>query len=267
MQDVGVWIGVTATIIIASAQVWLDIRFTKIEKKIKFNEWDSARDAFFADCFILAGDLTQSLVVNTAELDANRIRIRNDMEFPLHEILNRTDHLYSQARINSSGLTDTELCELSDLMSRLRFAANSARDALRCWDVIENDLPTIDDESIDNDEYMVGVGPQRRENPKLNDTIAGKHFINFAKNFRECCSKIFRACDGLYKFSMKHTNDGERVRPLFPPDWLGDAEGGVDSYPTFKDKLEKNSAILLKRIESMDERGLCLLVDRQENVA
>ena len=77
----------------------------------------------------------------------------------------------------------------------------------------------------------------------------------------------FRACDGLYKFSMKHTNDGERVRPLFPPDWLVDAEGGVDSYPTFKDKLEKNSAILLKRIESMDERGLCLLVDRQENVA
>jgi hypothetical protein len=151
-------------------------------------------------------------------------------------------------------------------MSKLRFAANSARDALRCWDFIETSLPTIDDVTIDHDEYTVGVGPKRQENPKLNETVSGKHFIIFAKSFRECCSKVSRACTGLYEFSMNCTNDGEKIAPLFPPDWLVDAEGEAESYQTFKKKLKANAETLRRRIESMDERGLCLLVDSQEDL-
>lgn len=257
MNDIGVWIGVAFTFLVAAGQVYIAWRISRIEDKIKLQTWGQARNTFFTECFLLSGDLMNALRSYT-EMSDSRVYIVENMEFPLHEIVNRSEHIYTQARINSSGLNDQEIAELSNQLSKIRFAANFARDALRSWDAVENELPLRKEVEGEHAPYLVPVGPKRMTNPNRHASINGKHFDGLAIGIRECFDRTLLACQGFFKFALENTDDGKQIEKLFPPGWYTDSAEELN-YKSFRENCLANFKVMQKRLSAMDDRGLCLI--------
>ena len=260
------WIGIIAAVLIAGLQVYIVRRIDQIDANVRLSKWDQARNTFFAECFVLSGDLVQGLAVYTDDSD-DRVYVCENLDFPLHDIVNRAEHLYNQARINAAGLTDEEVAELSGLMSKLRFAANSAQDALRAWQAVENSLP-FKEAVTDREEFCCPVTSMVDRDGSRTSSIMSihrKHAVFLAFSLRECLVKVSDASNGLYEFSMRASGDGKGIEELFPPGWYGGSEAEWEGFSDFKRRREVNIKTLERRIVDIDKHGIYLIKVSEEH--